>query len=123
MSWERRCICRHHEQTHLFDGVESVCMHEGCKCKCFHLWEVAFFDPWGAKHVVCDIAKFVRDRADLFTDSEREIHGPKTSKGNRSEQAYTNAETGLGQVGRGEIKSWHNWTLCHFPKTYIEPKS
>lgn len=123
MSAERRCICGHHEQpTHFYDGGEEICLHQGCKCNKFTLWEVTFRDPYGHAHKVSDVKKFVETRDDLFDDYEREVHGAKTKTGKRSAQAYTLAEVGLSNLITCRLDSWHGWTLMTLPKTYIEPK-
>lgn len=119
--FERRCICGHCETTHIVEHLETICAHAGCKCNQFFLWEVHLLDPMGNLHIICDVDKFVRDRDDLFTTEEREIHGIKTKNGNRSENSYTRAGSGLSKLTQKQQDSWHGWTIARYPKTYIEP--
>jgi hypothetical protein len=109
---EFRCICLHVKDTHLFDGDESVCMREGCRCVCFHLWEVTLCDPFGKTHKVHDVAKFVRESG-LFSDDELILmrrHGVPH---------ITRAEIGISSLIQAEANSWHGWELVTFPKTYL----
>ena len=124
---EERCICGHWKTTHIIDldKAECVCAHAGCKCRSFFLWEVSFYGPDGKKYTTSDVAKFVRDNPDLFTDDERRIRFYRriahAATFGRKAKACT-AETGLSSLTTGVANEWHGWTLAHFPKTYVEPK-
>jgi hypothetical protein len=119
---EIRCICGHAEKTHVFDGLESVCAKAGCTCKAYHVWQVIFLAPDLTHHTVTDVAKFVRDHADLF-DAE-DLRPRKYRAGNAAtHSSWIPAETYLTQLGRPSkrhtVCSWKNWEVLCCPKTYL----
>ncbi len=123
MPKERRCICKHDEESHLFDGSESLCVVKGCNCSSFFLWAVTFCDPLGVSHRVHDIAKFVRDNeGGKFDASDVLLRATESFytnplRHNKSGQ-YSRAEQGLSQVACGRVEHWKGWTLLIAPKTY-----
>lgn len=115
---DRRCICGHHEGTHVFHASESICADADCPCAGFHLWEVALQAPCGTIYRTSDVAKFVRDHPHLFEpDDIKERHMPSDG----ATEYWTKADRGLYTLTCGRSNSWKGWTVCTFPKTFRPP--
>lgn len=119
---ERRCICGHWETTHYIEGSECVCLHKGCKCNVFFLWEIILLDPHGNVHIVHDVAKFVAERDDLFTPEEQEMKGTDSELDKRTNKNNSLAGSGISALVTYRVKEWHGWGLICSYKTYIEHK-
>lgn len=112
-----RCICGHHQNTHLFDceRLESICSVAGCPCIDFIRWEV-FLLEGGDVYVVHDIEKFVRqDFPSLFSPEDLVVnHRP----GSKRWHTWTRAENGLQKLAEEAFPSWKGWTLLTRAKTF-----
>lgn len=86
--------------THVFAEGESVCSVEGCECKGFHLWEVFLQDPFGDRHMVSNITKFVRDNPDLFDSEDCVVRGLPCG------ETFTRADRGLMKIAERHCEAW-----------------
>lgn len=120
-----RCICDHAPHRHIFDGPDSICANEGCQCPGFYLWEVKFYDPYGVKHTITNVAQFVQTNKSLFLCEDVELRTyPRYERGELTTQNHywSRAERGLESVMHHNTESWKGWTIAQFPKTYKPTK-
>jgi hypothetical protein len=113
---ERYCACGHGEQTHIIEKPNSICAHKGCSCSVFVLREAVVEDPWGNRHHITDVAKFVREHADLFDPEDvlmRKMPCWVNYPGLTGQ--YCRAEAGLDHVVADSVGSWKGWTLLIKP--------